>query len=161
MSERKGSSIAVIGVLLILVIAGFSIGFFAGTVNTLGSLTPNKNHQIIAEALTIHNIPYQVDAVPKYVGGGNAVPLTSFGQGGPEAFSYNTPYDYSDYVYKVQKDTNAYVKIYGPANDGETYYVMFVSSSMHQLNVSYPISPYWQLLTLDNPRFDLVMKVTD
>lgn len=154
--NKKGSMVILVAFTLIGLVVSLGIGYYLGAAS-IGSR--NSTHDEIAQNTHVINIPYEVQASVKFVGGSSAVPLSVFGEGAPEAFSYNTPYDYSEYVYKVQGDTNAYMKIYGAANDGKTYYGCIVSCSMHQLQVTLPTGEE-VILTGLAPRYDFTLSVS-
>lgn len=158
-----GSIVAVV-VLLVMLVGSFVGGYVASSL--MGSGFENPKHREIVNSIIVTNIPYQLDAKPKFISSSQEVPLSVFEEGDPASvpFAYNTPYDFSEYVWKVKGDTNAYMKIYGAAEDGETYYIVIVSVSMHKLNVATPIEIQGKIdheLTVEHPRFEFIMKLVD
>lgn len=160
--NRNGSAMVLAVVFLVVISAStLGIGYYLGTIS---QGTPPADHQKLVNSIIVTNIPYEIEGKAKFVSSSHEVALSSFEVGAPEAFSYNTPYKFSEWVYKVQGDTNAYMKIYGAANDDETYYIVIVSVSMHQLNVETPIEIHGAVdrtLNMEHPRFDFTMKILE
>jgi len=155
--NNKGQAWMGVMLLIVLVGGGVIAGYLLASMK-FGDNAPS-DHAAIAKQIKAQNVPYQINCKLEYQRKDNAVPMDVFAiQPATTAnFSYATAYKLSEWRFTISGDTVGYMKIYGPDNDGQVYYISIVTFSRHHFQVETPLETV--TLTLDNPRYDTILKL--
>lgn len=163
MSEEKdrvnNKGQAWMGVILLIVLVGGGVitGYLLASMK-FGDSAPS-DHAAIAQQISATNVPYQINCKLEYARSDRAVPMDVFEIQPTDTanFSYATPYKLSEWRFTINGDTTGHMKIYGPDNDGEVYYISIVTFSRHHFQVVTPLETV--TLTMDNPRYDTILRL--
>lgn len=148
------------GVILLMSLIGGGVvaGFVLGRLN-VGDAAP-KDHAAIAAQIKGVNVAYNTNCKLEFVRSDNAVPLDVFQVQSATAadFTLNTKYQCSEWRFTINDDVIGYMKLYGPDENGNAYYLCIVSMSMHDLRIETPIETV--TLTFSAPRYDTLLQLT-
>lgn len=133
------------------------IGFIGGfLVQSFLEPSPPSDHLAIAEQFEVCDIDYDTDLTLKFIGTSETAMLSVLEL---DAFALKTrEYQLSEWGFYTGKDSNAYLNIWGPGDDGETYSIEFVKMCGNTLELTCPSGTY--TLDAEHPTLGLTITVS-
>lgn len=134
MSNRGSSSVAGAIILVLMFVVGFLFGWVAYKYTAQGSIP--ELHDNLAKEITIYDMDYNTSLICVFLKSSKTPMMSSL-----ESLQF-TPklveYDVSEWGWYIGRDPDAYMNIWGPANDGKTYLIEISKTSGNTLKVTCP-----------------------
>lgn len=132
MNRKGNSAIAGTIVLILAIILGGLLGYVAHKYMSQGTVP--QYHSEIAELIKIYDLTYNTTLTCVFIKASKTPQLSSLNEFTPKLVDY----DVSEWGYYCGEDPNAYVNIWGPGNDGKTFYIEICKMSGNTLQVDCP-----------------------